>query len=199
MYTVNCSVRGTSPLLQHKYGIAVMQGQMTGAGKKSSASDYSTEWMRTMYVTADGWLCQPATHIEGAMTEAGKLFTIQGRKGKTYRDVIRAYCYVSPDELLHLDDNGNAIAAPKEDLLDNPTDRLSVSVMRVKVQRAAIPRLRLQISEGWNLNFSIFVQDDQLRPDVVRTVLGEAGRAVGIGDYRPRYGRFEVTKFEVVE
>ena len=83
--------------------------------------------------------------------------------------------------------------APKADLLLQPTEHLSVSVMRVIVQRAAVARARLQIAPGWELKFNLEVHDDQVRPDVIPEIMVEARRAVGIGDFRPRYGRFEVT------
>ena len=41
------------------------------------------------------------------------------------------------------------------------------------------------------------VIDDQVHPIIVQEILGEAGCAVGIGDYRPRYGRFDIIEFEV--
>lgn len=198
-YKIQTSIQGITPLLQHKYGLEIQESQMQGAGRKSGSEDYRYEYLRTMYVNHEGYLFQPATHIEGALVKAGKLFTIKGRKGKTYGDSIKAYVYVTPDEILHLDSQGNSIVAPDKELLENPTELLSVSVMRVKIQRAAVPRLRLQLATGWNLSFTMEVHDDQLRPEVVQDILAEAGKAVGIGDYRPRYGRFIVTEFEVQE
>lgn len=70
--------------------------------------------------------------------------------------------------------------------------------MRVKVKQAAVARSRLMIGAGWELQFSIEVQDERLSPEVMKAVLEEAGRAVGIGDYRPRYGRFAVEQFQVI-
>lgn len=34
---------------------------------------------------------------------------------------------------------------------------------------------------------------------VVLEILEDAGRRVGIGDYRPKFGRFQVVRFEVVK
>ena len=149
-----------------------------------------------MYVTRAGDLYQPASHLEGALQKAASSFKQKGKGGKTWRDAVKAYAYVLPDEILHLRD-GVPVRAPTADLLNNPTDHLSVSIMRVKVQRAAVARSWLLIAPGWQLGFTIQVQDEQLCPEVVEVILQEAGRAVGIGDYRPRYGRFEVVSFQV--
>lgn len=196
MYRINASVRGTAGLLQHAFGQTSMATLQESAKRQTGTPDYSLEWLTTMYVTRDGWLYQPASHIEGAMQKAAAGFKMKGKGGKTWKDAVKAYAYITPDEVLHLR-NGQCVPAPTAELLQNPTDYLSVSVMRVKVQRAAVARSRLLIAPGWELAFTIEVHDEQLRPDVLQAVIEEAGRAVGIGDYRPRYGRFEVTGFNV--
>ena len=196
MYKINTSIIGTAPLLQHKFSDPTLQGLMKGASKRTGSPDYSLEWMETMYQAADGLLFQPATHIEGSLVKAATSFKIKGARGKTWKDAFRAYVYVTPDEIPHLYD-GQPIEAPGKELMAEPNSHLSVSIMRVKVQRAAVARARLQIAIGWQLDFIIEVHDEQARPEVVEEVLIEAGRAVGIGDYRPRYGRFDVARFEV--
>lgn len=195
-YTVQVEVQGITPLLQHRFAPAALSASGSQASRQVGAVDYSLEWLETMYVTADGWLYQPARHLEGALAGAGKLFRIKGRRGKTYHDAMKAYCYVSPDEVLHLY-QGDPVPAPGPELLEAPTGHLEVSIMRVRVNRAAVARSRLQVNPGWTLRFRLAVHDEQLGLDVVQDILKEAGEGVGIGDYRPRYGRFAVTTFEV--
>ncbi len=194
MYLADVSIRGLSPILQHRFAPATLEGLMQSGKKSIGKADYSMEWMETMYVNSGGLLFQPASHIEGAMVKAAARFKIPGGNRRTYKDVVRAYAYVKPDEVLHLYD-GQPIAAPDESLLTNPNGHLSVSIMRVVVVRAAVARARLQINEGWQLDFQIEVIEEQLQADILESILSEAGRAVGIGDFRPRYGRFEVVSF----
>lgn len=193
MYQIDVSIRGVAPLLQHRFPLATLSTLMDGARRKTGSPDYSMEWLETMYIS-NGYLVQPATHIEGALVRAATGFRIKGSKNKTYKDLFRAYVLVEPDEILHLRD-GQPCAAPGPELLTAPTAHLCVNVQRVIVNRAAVARARLQVNAGWTLNFTITVNDDQIRPEVVQTILEEAGQAVGIGDYRPRYGRFVVTAF----
>jgi hypothetical protein len=183
------------PLLQHRFAPPELDRLMQGATRKSGAPDHSLEWLETMYVTDGGFLYQPASHIESAMVKAAGTFKIKGARGKTWKDPVRAYCYVKPERVLHLY-QGQPVQAPGAELLHTPTEHLSVSVMRVVVQRAAVARLRLMIAKGWELAFQLEVHDEQMRPDIVRDILSEAGRAVGIGDNRPRNGRFEVIRCE---
>lgn len=195
MYHIDVRIQGTTALLQHKFAPTTLATLMDGASKRTGAPDYSLEWMETMYVTPQGYLCQPATHVEGALVRAGSAFKIKGKSGKTWRDAMRAYCYVQPDDIIHVY-QGTAVPAPGPELLTMPTTHLSVNIMRVIINRSAVARARLMIGAGWELAFTIEVHDEQLRPDIVRTILDEAGRSVGIGDFRPRYGRFAVQLFE---
>lgn len=197
MYKVNVRIKGVAPLLQHKFPLKTLESLGKGATKRTGAPDYSMEWMESMYAH-NGNLVQPASHIEGALVKAGTSFKIQGRGRKTFKDVVRAYCYVTPELIPHLC-NGEPVAAPDKGLLTEPTEHLSVDVRRVKVNRAAVARSRLMIAIGWELAFVIEVHDDQLTSNTLQTILEEAGRAVGIGDFRPRYGRFSVEEFTVQE
>jgi hypothetical protein len=195
MYTIQAVICGTAGLLQHAFGQSSLDSLQENAKKQTGTPDYSLEWMQTMYTTRTGHLYQPASHIEGALQRAASGFKQKGKGGKTWKDAVKAYAYVLPDEIIHLRDS-EMVCAPGADLLHNPTEYPSVSIMRVKVQRGAVARSRLLIAPGWQSAFTLQILDEQLRPDVVEVVLQEAGRAVGIGDYRPRYGRFEVVSFQ---
>lgn len=195
MYVINAHIRGTAGLLQHAFGQATLDDIQEKSKARTGTPDYSLEWLDTMYVDRGGLLCQPASHLEGAMQRAAASFTMTGKRGRTWKDPIKAYVYVSPDDIPHIRD-GAYVQAPDASLLKNPTESMSVSIMRVKVQRAAVARSRLLLAPGWELAFKIEVQDTQVPAGTVKQILEEAGRAVGIGDYRPRYGRFEVISFE---
>jgi hypothetical protein len=196
MYHLSVRLVGSAPLLHHRFPIATLSTLMEGARRKTGSQDYSLEWLDTMY-HQDGLLIQPASHIEGALVRAASGFRIKGSKNKTYKDLIRAYVQVNPEAIPHLW-HDQPLPAPGPELLTQPTEALCVNIQRVIVNRAAVARARLQINTGWQLRCTINVLDDQIRPEVIQTILEEAGRAVGIGDYRPRYGRFAVTDFAPV-
>jgi hypothetical protein len=48
------------------------------------------------------------------------------------------------------------------------------------------------------MTFYLTVDTRVIDIDDVQTAVENAGRLKGLGDYRPRYGRFEVAKFEEV-
>ena len=62
------------------------------------------------------------------------------------------------------------------------------------VQRGRILRARPRW-DAWALKFTVQVTDPRGTEIDLKQFLEEAGRTVGIGDYRPKFGLFEVTEF----
>lgn len=201
MYTVSVSIQGLVPgLLQHAYNEDTLQESLKEVKKQVGQPDWSREWLETMFVDQEGRLCQPASHIEGSLKMASNGFKVKGKAGKSWRAGFEAYVYVLPDMIPHLRD-GQFVEAPDADLMNHPANGLSVHVARVRVppgkRGASVARSRLLVAEGWRLDFTAQVIEDTLPVELLHAVLKEAGRACGISDGRPRYGRFEVIHFEV--
>lgn len=71
---------------------------------------------------------------------------------------------------------------------------------RVTIQRAGVTRCRPAFKAGWQAQFELQVLlPEYIPPDVLHDVAVNAGRLVGLADYRPTYGRFAVTRFERVQ
>lgn len=189
MYTVECTITGVAPLMQHRYPLPPDILNPTGATRVTGSRDFSQEWRDYFYVTSEGTVYQPASHIEAALINAAKQFRITGKRGKSYGDLFKANVFVSPDALPH--------HATMPESLDLDADKaLYLDARPVIVNRARVVRLRPTFKAGWSLSFEITVLDDQIAVDLLNDVLTLAGKAVGIGDYRPRFGRFLVSHFE---
>lgn len=50
---------------------------------------------------------------------------------------------------------------------------------------------------GWTASFTLNVTDDRIDSDSIRASLVEAGTLAGLGSWRPEYGRFIVTKWDI--
>ena len=61
----------------------------------------------------------------------------------------------------------------------------------VTVQKSSIIACR-PIFRGWSATIVAEVDTDLIDIDMYDTVLSQAGQMVGLCDWRPRYGRFEV-------
>jgi len=190
MYTVACSITGIAPLMQHRFPIPPDVLNPTGGTRVTGARDFSQEWREYFYTTPKGQIYQPSSHIEGALVKAAAQFKITGKRGKTYKDLFQANVIVSPEKIPH-----RGMKVPDE--LDADADKpLYLDVRPVIVNRARVVRIRPCFKAGWQLDFEIQVIDDQLPDQVLNDALTLAGRTVGIGDFRPKFGRWLVAKFE---
>ena len=190
MYTVDVKVKGIAPLIQHRFPMPDL-GDLSKGGKKSTgAKDYSQEWRDYFYATPEGDIYQPSSHFEGAMVKAAVNFKVTGKRGKSYKDLVVANIIIDPERIPH------NMKVPEE--LDADADKqLYLDVRPVIVQRARVVRIRPTFKTGWELSFEILVNDDEIQPDLLHDILTLAGKTVGIGDYRPKFGRFAVTHYEV--
>lgn len=187
MYTVNVSIRGISPLMQHRYSLTAAKQASPNAGQP----DHSQEWRQALYADKNG-IYQPSDHILGTMTKAAAAFKISGKRGKTFKDLIQSSIVITPDHISH------NIPVPAE--LDDDADKpLYIDVRPVVVVRARVLRYRPMFKAGWLLSFVLEVADDEIPANTLSEILSYAGKAVGIGDFRPRFGRFMVERFEVVK
>jgi hypothetical protein len=189
MYKIEVEIEGTSPLLQHKFGAITQQEMESPSKKRTGVPDYSKEWEDTCYVENDH-LVQPGLHIEMAMAKASKGYKMPGSRGKSYYELFASNVFVKPEMIPH------GVRLPKTPNINVYEDRVYVDVRAVVVNRGRVLRSRLALAPGWRLAFQIDVEDDQLQVEVVKEVLEQAGQKVGLGDYRPRNGRFKIIKFD---
>jgi len=192
MYSVSVKVKGVAPLLQHRYPVPDLKTLSKGGKKSTGDVDYTEEWRGYFYANSEGAIYQPSSHFEGAMTKAAVGFKVTGKRGKTYKDLFSANVFIDSVEIPF------GVDIPQE--LDTDADKpLYLDVRPVVVQRARVVRIRPAFKAGWELTFTINVIDDELPFEIVNDVLNLAGKTVGIGDFRPKFGRFMVTHFQQVK
>ena len=192
MYQVSTRVKGTSVMLQHRFPIPSYEEMSSGGTKHTGAKDYSAEWKESLYVSEKGEIYQPANHFELAMVKAATNFKVTGKRGKSYKDLVSANVVIDPERIPF------GIVAP--DQLDTDADKpLYLDLRPVVIQRARVVRIRPAFKPGWELEFVINVLDDELPANMLQDILVLAGKTVGVGDYRPKFGRFSVVEFKVLK
>lgn len=167
-----------SPLLQHRYAGTDMPERKSI--RRTGVKNWKDEANISLYQMSDGTIYQPSQHIESAMHKAAVNFKIPGKRNKTYRDLIRTCLLIDPQAIPHI--------YPDWKIENNGMGR------PVIVNRARILRYRPEFDK-WALGFVMTITDDELPADVVLDILQDAGKRVGLGDYRPKFGRFMVTQF----
>lgn len=177
-------IAGTAPLLMQAETLANPLHELTKAHKavsgkrKKSEDDYlwlmESEWSASMYYDDEIGPYIPALNIEGCIAEAGKIH----RLGKTIKQAVRVM-----DDKHKLEFDGSR---SKEKLWKSGKH---ADVRGVNVGGKKIMRCR-PIFLSWATQFDVeFMEDVIDKGDLVR-VVEEAGRRIGIGTYRPRFGRF---------
>jgi hypothetical protein len=182
MKTYTVTIQGVAPLLMHRMD-AEAQAEISREGEakvKAKKKDYGTieqQAERGAYRLENGNLYLPGEAIYQAMVKAGAAFAVKGARGATYKGVVQGSATVTPD------------------YIDLGVSEYAVDARTVRVQRNASMRYRPRLDE-WQATFSVEVFDEDALPgEVLNAILQRAGQAVGILDYRPRFGRFMVTRF----
>lgn len=184
--TLNIKITGTSPLLMQAETLANPLHELTRAHKavsgkrKKSEEDYlwlmESEWSASMYYDPTVGPFIPSLNMEGCIAEAGKI----NRLGKTMKQAIQVV-----NDMAKLEYDGPR----KKDAIwksGKHSDVRGVNVGGKKIMRCR------PIFLQWAAQFEIVYMDDVIdRADLLRTI-EEAGRRIGIGTYRPRFGRFKV-------
>lgn len=135
-----------------------------------------------LYTLPDGRIYQPAEHILRSMVKAAVNFKIGGRGRKTYKDIVLSSVFITPDAIPH----------KHQEWVE---DKRSVVI---RATRGRIMRCRPKFNK-WGLEFDLTTTEEQIDKQTLNQILSYAGQYVGIGDYRPRFGGFIVTRFEEVE
>src|SRR5262249_37760608 len=120
--------------------------------------------------------CLPGEMIEAAFVQAAK----KSRRGP------QARAGVISDGFWPLEYEG---PRSPDDLWADERFRLTVGVV---VQRSRVIRTR-PIFRDWAATVQIDFLPDQLNPTEIADTMSVLGRIIGIGDWRPKFGRFYVT------
>lgn len=149
--------------------------------KKLTLSDYEErnrlEWEAGLYWHETHGLHIPSDNIERCI----QLGAQKTRKGK---DVV-AVVFVSND-IVKLEYVG---PKTKNELYADSRFQLRKGVV---VQKSRIIRIRPLIPTGWILNFTIEFDESILNEKDLIQANHNAGFLIGLGDWRPKFGRFKV-------
>ena len=179
-YAVDIVVEGASDLLFHRWNCESVDAKSKAA--KNSKTKKEDDIESYVWRDTDGKLCIPGEYFRQSIIHAAKFKQDPRSPRKSAMDLFKAGI-VSLTTLAPL-------GVKQWDYLDT---------RRVTVQRAGINRTRPAMRVGWStqLQFQVLTPE-YIDPALFQDVLNTAGRLVGVGDFRPTYGRFFIKKFEVL-
>jgi hypothetical protein len=183
--TVKVNIRGVRPLLMHSAAGADPLSEWAKArkavsGKKNKTDSDHLELARIDWYSS--FYCDEAKKpvILGTMLEA---CCVAGAKRSKQGQIAKASILINDNPTL-VHDHPAGKKATADDFWELPKYR---DVRGVMISRSRIMRYR-----------PIFAVLSDLDVSTFKSILETSGRFIGIGDYRPKFGLFEVTEVKTV-
>lgn len=178
-YIASVTVEGVAPILFHRWNVEAVETKAKAA--KGSAAKKSDDIESYLYRTDAGEIALPGEYLRQSIIMAAKFQQDPRSPRKSAMDLFKA-AVISLTPLASL-------GATEPDFLDR---------RRVMVQRNGITRTRPAMKEGWRAEVDLMVNlPEYVPPVLLRQVLDNAGRLIGVGDFRPTYGRFAVANWAI--
>jgi hypothetical protein len=181
-YVVTVAIEGTSAILFHRWLCESVEAKARAA--KGSAAKKTDDIESYVWRCPDGTIGLPGEYLRGAIcgpAGAAKYRQDPRSPRKSALDLYKA-AVVSLTDVASL-------GSKDWDYLDQ---------RRVTVQRAGVTRMRPAFLPGWKAVFDLqILLPEYVPPMDLLDVITRAGQLVGVGDFRPTFGRFQVTNFHV--
>lgn len=185
MKTVEVEIKGTSPLLINRFK---ENDEHVEAVKKSTKKDYGTPRQQaeaTAYRDGeDGKIWIPTNWITGAIRTVASDYKLPGTR-KSVKSI-----------------SGGAVVPCEEKAYFTQgyeLKHIEIDSRPVVIQRARIMRHRSRL-ENWSVKLTMQIDDEILPIEHVHSILSDAGRRAGLGDFRPQrggpFGRFMITSWQ---
>ena len=182
--TFSLSLKGTSPLLSHKFSeraqTKILDKQMKTAGRAvgREAKNPEQDYLDSLYVMEDGRYGFPISAFKNSAVDACSF--------------MEGLTKVMARGAFHLiDENGSGLTA-----IDG-TPKMRKDVVRLGGPGSpADIRYRGEFPTGWKVKLLIRYNKNAISIDQIVQVFNCAGFGIGVGDWRPQkdgsYGMFEV-------
>lgn len=177
---VEVTIQGTTPILFNRFRDIAIEGK----SKKRTGAVVESDIEDKLYKDENGKTQLPAVYLKNCFTEAAKKFKIPGQRTANYSKLVGSTVDVEPFYI--------------------ELDAKHYNVFRIS---AVIPATKGRVMverpkyDEWKATFNVLLNDEGLPLDVMNEVITEAGKTVGVGDWRPQkkgmFGKFMITSFKV--
>jgi hypothetical protein len=176
-YVATVRIKGSADYLWHRWNVEAVEAKANAAkGSKAKKTDDVESYV---YRTDNGELAIPGEQLRMAIINAAKYRQDPRSPRKSAMDLFKA---------------GVVVLTPLSSIGKTEWDYLHKC--RVVIQRNGITRTRPALKAGWEVEFDIQINlPEYISPADLNEVVANAGRLLGIGDFRPTYGRFQIISF----
>jgi hypothetical protein len=177
-YAVKCEIEGTAPLLFHAWNVeAVKEKAGAAKGSKGKKEDNVESYV---YRNDANEICLPGEYFRQSIIHAAKYVQDPRSPRKSAMDLFKAGLLVLTEFA--------SLGKESWDYLDQ---------RRVVIQRNGVNRTRPAMHKGWRAGFELqVILPEYITREILGAAVSNAGRLVGVGDFRPTYGRFQIVEFK---
>ena len=172
MEKVKVKIKGIAPLLMHKYNF---NNNEEKAKRKDEQYSVEKDAEKALYFDKKIGCYVPSTWVEACLRQTACDFK-QGKK--TYKNTILS-----------------SVFCDQEKIPLNKKTYDEIDVRAVVIQRNRIVKGRPKFNT-WQIEFVLNYDETRINKEILKQILVEAGATKGIGDYRPKFGRFTVVTFK---
>ena len=184
-YIVHIKIIGSADILLHAWNCESVEAK--GKAKKGSETKKSDDLESYVRRNEDGLICLPAEYVRMSIVNAAKFRQDPRSPRKSAMDLFKA-------SIVSLSPLSPIVNRDGQTSKDWDFEHRC----RVQIQRNGITRTRPAFKEGWSCELSLMINlPGYIGPNDLLETLTMAGKVIGIGDFRPSYGRFGVVHFEV--
>ena len=180
MKKITVTIEGTTPLLMNRYNVEAELERQKGK-RITKTYDPKEEAEKSAYwsTSKKKELIIPSEVLYASILNASSFHKIGKRSAKS---ILAGSIRVEPFEI------------------SLGTSKYVIDTRPVVIQRARVLKSRAKL-EKWKASFDIVYDEGLIAdPQIIKTVLSEAGQRIGIMDFRPNkggpYGTFITTKFQ---
>jgi hypothetical protein len=180
-FIAEVTIQGVADLLFHRWNCESVESKSNA--KKGSKEKKTDDLESYVYRDDKGYLCLPGEYLRMSIIGAAKFRQDPRSPRKSMADLAKA-AIISLTPLASLGEKNW-----------NYEDR-----RRVCIQRNAITRVRPAMKSGWTAKIQLQCNlPEYISPSLLNEVIQSAGKLIGVGDFRPTYGRFQVVGFEIID
>lgn len=179
MYRVNATIEGLAPILFNAPSLDMLDPPK-GQRQKTDV-DRDRDAMKRLYKNSDG-VYLPAWNMKKCILNGFMTLDLRvpGSKTKRLWRFVQPVLFIEPDQIPFTD------KADMDFLHKCPGKNADGSATIVR---------RPALNAGWRLPFTMAILDDLVREDDLRMAVQTAGERVGLGGWRPEYGRFTIVEW----
>ncbi len=188
MKSIKVTITGTTPLLCNKFTDAAQMAatnatRLSTTGEKGSPKEIAQQKLYISEQTGKPIIPQP--NLFRCIIDAGKYFKAGKSKVTTIKSSLIPSC---------VDVEGVEFPIQHRDQwqVDTRPVRIPSTGGRILAHRP--------IFHDWALSFNVVLDTEIMSENLFREILDKAGRAIGLGDFRPDckgpFGKFVVTKWD---